>query len=124
MYQKVADKVAVDAFSGHAHVLRHNQLDALTEAGELDAVAALTAQLVATTLHGSDMHQAQLLRYRLDKLVRDRVQQAVKNTTERAAADGPENTGRVSGATEWHASRINAAYNADMRNQLLRIWFP
>jgi DNA-binding transcriptional LysR family regulator len=81
-YRQLADRLAADGFAGHAHVLRRKQLDALADADELDAAAALTAQLAATALHQADMHQAQLLSHRLDTLVRARTQ----NTTQNVAA--------------------------------------
>lgn len=42
-YPQLADRLAADGFAGHAHVLRHKQLDTLAGTDELDAVAALTA---------------------------------------------------------------------------------
>lgn len=41
-YQQLAEALATERFAGHAHILRHKQLDALTEAGEFNAAAALT----------------------------------------------------------------------------------
>ena len=69
-YQQLADTLATDGFAGHSRVIRRKQLDALAEAGEIDGVAALTAQLAATALHEADTDQAQELSRRLDALVR------------------------------------------------------
>ncbi|MEU0962641.1 hypothetical protein ACIBSS_30865 [Micromonospora aurantiaca] len=92
IYQRLADRVSADGFTGHAHVLRRKQLEALADASMADAAAALAADLAATALHQGDMHQAGYLRHRLDKLARD------------AAA--------VDTATARHVLLINAAVTA------------
>lgn len=115
-YRQLADRLADDGFAGHAHVLRRKQLDALVEADELDAAAALTAHLAAKALHEADMHQAQLLKHRLDTLVRDQAQKATgsvgEDATETTGANAPENPGKVSAATARHAELISAAVYA------------
>jgi hypothetical protein len=70
-YREIADTLVKGGFTGHAYVIRRKQLDALTEANELDAVAALTAHLAALALHEGDMDQARSLERHLDALVRD-----------------------------------------------------
>lgn len=82
-YQRLADTVAADGFTGHSHVLRRKQVDALADAGMPDAAAALAAERAATALHEGDMHQASYLRYQLDKLVRDTSDAAVDAATAR-----------------------------------------
>jgi hypothetical protein len=67
-YQRLADSVISDGFTGHAQVLRHKQLEALTEAGMHDEAAALGAELAAIALHEADYRQAQSLRHRLESL--------------------------------------------------------
>lgn len=112
VYRQLAEVLAADGFAGHAHVLRRKQLDALAEADEVDAAAAVTAQLAATALHEADMHQAQLLRRRLDTLVRNQAQKAIANATETTGANAPEKAGKVSNATARHAALIGAAVSA------------
>jgi len=111
-YRQLADRLAADGFAGHANVLRRKQLDALVEADEHDAAAALTARLAATALHEADMHQARLLKHRLDTLVRDQAQKATQSAGEDATETTPENAGRVSTATARHAELISAAVYA------------
>jgi hypothetical protein len=115
-YRPLADRLAADGFTGHANVMRHKQLDALAEADEGDAAAALMAQLAATALHEAGMRQALLLGHRLDTLVRNQAQKATGNVsedaTEAAGANAPENAGKVSAATARHAELISAALYA------------
>lgn len=103
-YRMLADTLAADGFVGHANVLRHKLLDALAEAGELDAVAALTADLAATALHEADMHQARRLAHRLDALARGQH----PNSTHAPDADGEVE--KVS--TSRHAELVRAAVSA------------
>jgi hypothetical protein len=70
-YQHLADTVAAEGFTGHAHVLRRRQLDALKAAGMPDAAAGLAADLAATALHEGDIDRARDLRSQLDELGRD-----------------------------------------------------
>jgi hypothetical protein len=116
MYRQLADRLAADGFAGHAHVLRRKQLDALADADELDAAAALTAQLVATSLHEGDMHQAQLLSHRLDALMRARTQNTTQNVDENTPnstpANASETAGKVSSAIGRHADLVSAAVTA------------
>jgi len=91
VYRQLADTVAKAGFAGHAHVLRHKQLDALAEADELDGVAALTAQLAATALHEGDMHQARLLGHRFDAPLRSLPGTVAGNDGERSGASAGRN---------------------------------
>jgi hypothetical protein len=110
VYRQLADALAADGFTGHAHVLRRKQLDALADAGELDGVAALTAQLAATALHEGDTHQAQALGHRLDTLVRDPLKEVAGYlAAESTGAHARENAEKVSPVTARHAELIKAA---------------
>lgn len=108
MYQRLADRLSVDGFDGHAHVLRRKQLDALADANEIDGLAALAAQLAATALHEGDMYQAQQLNHRLHMLVLGHPQNATDSSpsNENAAA------GTVSTVTRRHVELISAAVHA------------
>ena len=66
VYRQLADSLDAEEFTGHAFVVRNKQLDALGEAGEVDAAVELTARLATTALHVGDVHQAELLIQRLD----------------------------------------------------------
>ena len=70
-YRQLADRLAEDGFSGHAHLLRRRQLDALAQADQFEAVAALTASLAATALHEADVDQAEQFRFALSGHIRD-----------------------------------------------------
>jgi hypothetical protein len=62
------DRRHADGYTGHAHVMRRRQLDALAAAGEDDARAALAAQLAATALHEGDLDRARTLSHTLDPM--------------------------------------------------------
>jgi hypothetical protein len=116
MYQDLADRLALEGFTGHAHVLRLKQLDALAVAQRVDAVAALTSQLAATALHEGDMHQAQLLGSRLDSLVGEAPGQPNVGVGENAALINGElgvvQFAEVSNSNADQAKLIRAAINA------------
>jgi hypothetical protein len=130
VYWQLAGTLAVDGFAGHASVLRHKQLDALAEAGKLDDVAALTAQLAATALHEADINQAQMMGRRLDELVRNpvfadvhqaqmmgrRVDALLRDPSTKVTGNADEsireNTAKVSTTTARHAELISAAVSA------------
>jgi hypothetical protein len=107
-YQQLADALAAEGFTGHAHVLRRKQLDALADAGELDAAAALAAQLAATALHQADLDQARLLGHQLDELVRRQAQNTRTKAADSTGSEAPETVG-ISAATARHAELIRAA---------------
>lgn len=96
VYGALADSLVAEGFAGHGNVLRHKQLDALAEAGQVDAVAALTAELAAAALHGGNLDEARRLSRRLDALAGRGVPVA--------APAGP-----VSAAAARHAELIRAA---------------
>lgn len=110
VYQQLAERLVADGFAGHAHVLRHKQLDALVDAGEIDAVAALTAQLAATALYEADIYRAESLSHRLNKAVRDRTQDTTQNANEDTTCT---NTSATVGVTlARHAELIDVAVRA------------
>ena len=110
-YRRLADKLDGENFTGHAFVMRYKQLDALTEAGSVDAAAALTAQLAARVLHEGDAHQGQLLGRRLDALVQTQAQKAKEagDPSGDAAAPDVSGAGAPSTAMARHADLISAA---------------
>lgn len=110
-YRQLADTLVDKGFAGHAQVLRHKQLDALADVGDLAAAAALAAQLAATALHEADLHQARQLDHRLYELVRAQVQNTTANAADSTGESAPENGG-VSAATARHADLIRAAMTA------------
>jgi hypothetical protein len=68
IYERVAGRLSADGFGGHAHVMRRRQLDALTDAGSTDAASNLCATLAIAALVAGDLHQARLLRRRLEDI--------------------------------------------------------
>jgi hypothetical protein len=116
LYGQLANRLATEGFTGHAHVLRHKRLDALAAADELDAVAAVTGQLAATALHEADMHQAQLLGRRLETLLRDQTEKTVRNACENATeslgANPFENANGMTTVAARHGELISAAIYA------------
>lgn len=110
-YHRLADTLAGDGYTGHAHVLRRKQLDALADAGEFDAATAVAAQLAATALHEADLEQARMLSYVLGELVNRRPQKTMTNVAESAAATAPEIV-QASAATARHSELITAAVDA------------
>jgi hypothetical protein len=114
LYRHVAETLSADGFAGHAHVIRHKQLDALADAKKLDAVAELAAQLAATALHEGDMHQAQLLGRRLDML-RDQTRKATLNTndgTPERIGSTAEDAENVYKAVSRHSDLVGGAVYA------------
>lgn len=110
VYRRLADKLDLEGFTGHAFVVRNRQLDALGEAGELDAGAALTAQLAATALHEGDVHRAESLSRRLDALAHDRAAGgAGERLLEDATAGAADEAGPEGAARARHAEIIRAA---------------
>lgn len=93
VYGEIADAVAAERFTGHAHTLRRRQLTALQEAGRLTHAAELAAQLAADALHAGDTHSAWDLRSQLDRLAQ-------------AAAGTPDHS-----AVQHHRALITAALN-------------
>lgn len=72
LYAGLADTLETEGFAAHAQVLRGKQLDALREAGHVEAAASLAAELAATGLHHADDHHPRLLIHELRKLARDK----------------------------------------------------
>jgi hypothetical protein len=104
LYRHLAETLDNDGFTGHAHVMRRKQLDALVAAGQFDSSAALTAQLAATALHEADIHQAQLLNHRLTA--------AVRSKAANAGSQSDPGIGKDSKIAARHAELINAALTA------------
>ena len=111
-YQQLANTLAGDGFSGHAHLLRRRQLDALAQADQFEAVAALTASLAATALHEADVDQAEQFRFALSVHLRDSVLKAEQNGQDAHAGPGidPAQSGHaVDPAVARHAELVDAA---------------
>jgi hypothetical protein len=100
-YQQLADSLAAEGFTGHAHVLRRKQLDALVEAGEVDGAVALAAELVVVAVHEADLNQGQQLRHQLEQMMRGRA----------SKLHGTDGAG-VSAATARHAQLARVALTA------------
>jgi hypothetical protein len=114
-YQQLADTLAGDGFSGHAHLLRRRQLDALAQADQFEAVAALTASLAATALHEADVDQAEQFRFALSVHLRDSVLKAEQNGQDAHASPGidPAQGGHaVDPAVARHAELVDVALSA------------
>jgi hypothetical protein len=110
MYARLADRLDADRYTGHAHVMRRRQLDALAAAGEVDARAALAAQLAATALHEGHVHLARSLSHILDPRAPQQPPTSVAgpgSTGSPARSGGPP-----SAATVRHAELISAAVTA------------
>jgi hypothetical protein len=115
LYRQLADRLSADGFLGHAHVMWRKQLDALADADELDAAAGLTARLAATALHEGDADQAQMLRHRLDILLRQQGKKHQEAPGGDAAAGGKSvspGSEAVSEATRRHVDLVAAATQA------------
>lgn len=110
-YQQLADTLAGDGFTGHAQLLRRRQLDALAQAGQLEAVAALTASLAATALHDGDVDQARQFQFALSQHVRNHLLKCEPNdhdpSTDPAVSD-PE----MDPAVKQHVELVDAALSA------------
>jgi hypothetical protein len=108
-YGRLAGRLSADGFAGHAHVMRHKQLDALSDAGNVNAAGALAAQLAATALHEADRDQAQRLSHRLKALARDHAQKARQD-----AGDGPADSTRTKLLNDADVGRATTARHAEL----------
>lgn len=110
VYSKLADRLGVEGFTGHAFVVRSRQLDALGEAGKVGAAVELTARLAATALHEGDVHQAESCTRRLDAPMRDRAAGGAGGHQPGGATPGVVNqTDQVGADQARHIMLIRAA---------------